>query len=194
MLKDKLDLKENNKGAIVSIKNNMNSKRSFKERWDFFDNIESKILNNEWVQAFIDGEGCFQFGIADPVSRGKPYVALTPTLAISQSNHDIKLLNAFKHFFGCGYLKPKYDITDIDAAKSSHSVNRYLVNQHSAVTEFIDKYPMLTCKQLDYLDWKKLIQLKAERAHDTPGGRLEMETIKSQMNRNRCGIFLGRDP
>ena len=83
-------------------------------------------------------------------------MALTPTLSVSQSNHDIRLLKAFISFFGCGYLKPKYDITNLDAAKASRSVNSYVVNQHAVITEFVDKYPMLTRKQLDYLDWKKL--------------------------------------
>lgn len=55
-------------------------------------------------------------------------------------------------FFGHGYLKPKYDIDSLEAAKSSRIVNRYVVNQHSVITEFIDKYPMLTRKHLDYLD------------------------------------------
>jgi hypothetical protein len=36
----------------------------------------------------------FKIGIADAVSRGKAYVALTPTLSVSQSSHDIRLLNA----------------------------------------------------------------------------------------------------
>lgn len=133
----------------------------------------------------MDGESTFQFGIADAVSRGRPYVALTPTLSVSQSSHDVRLLRAFISFFSCGYLKPKYDFSSLDAAKAARSVSRYVVNQHAVITEFVDKYPMLTRKQLDYLDWKKLIELKAERAQDTPEGRLTMEKIKASMNRGR---------
>ncbi len=44
---------------------------------------------------------------------------------------------------------------------------------------------MLTRKNLDYLDWKRLIQLKAERAHDTPEGRQKMVEIKASMNKGR---------
>lgn len=91
----------------------------------------------------------------------------------------------FSSFFSCGYLKPKYDFSSLDAAKAARSVSRYVVNQHAVITEFVDKYPMLTRKQLDYLDWKKLIELKAERAQDTPEGRLMMEKIKASMNRGR---------
>lgn len=185
MMKDGLHLNEKGMMEIMSIKDNMNSKRSFEERWNYLDKAAPIILNNEWVQAFIDGEGSFQFRIADAVSRGKSYVSLNPTLEIGQSNHDIKLLKAFVDFFGHGYLKPKYDIDSIEAAKASRIVNRYVINQHSVITEFIDKYPMLTRKHMDYLDWKRLIQLKAERAHDTTEGRKEMETIKASMNKGR---------
>lgn len=38
---------------------------------------------------------------------------------------------------------------------------------------------------MDYLDWKRLIQLKAERPHDTTEGRKEMESIKAFMNKGR---------
>lgn len=153
MMKDGLHLKKEYQEIILAIKDNMNSKRYFEERWNFFDTIEPIELASEWVQAFIDGEGSFQFGISDAISRGKPYVALTPTLSVRQSSHDIRLLKALISFFGCGYLKPKYDITSLDAAKASRSVNSYVVNQHAVITEFVDKYPMLTRKQLDYLDW-----------------------------------------
>jgi hypothetical protein len=185
MMRDGLHLNEGGMAEILAIKENMNSKRSFEERWNYLDKTEPIVLNNEWVQAFIDGEGSFQFRIADAVSRGKPYVALSPTLEISQSNHDIKLLRAFVNFFQQGYLKPKYDIDSLEAAKSSRIVNRYVVNQHAVVTKFLDDYPMLTRKHLDYLDWKRLIQLKAERAQDTVEGRKMMEEIKASMNKGR---------
>jgi len=76
-----------------------------------------------------------------PVNRGKPYIALTPTLEIAQSNHDVAILNAIIQFFGYGYLKPKYDINNLEAAKASRIVNRLVINQHSVIIDFFDKYP-----------------------------------------------------
>lgn len=55
------------------------------------------------------------------------------------------------------------------------------------VTELFDKYPLLTHKYFDYLDWKKLIELKAERAQDTPEGLQKMKDIKTGMNKGRRG-------
>ena len=183
LMKDKVHLK--GVEDIQIIKKNMNSSRSFEERWSYLKSCEPIKLNNEWVQAFIDGEGSFQFGISNTVNRGKPYLSLAPTLEIAQSNHDVLLLNAIIQFFGCGYLKPKYDIYDLDAVKNSRIVNRLIINQHSVVTEFFDKYPLLTRKYLDYLDWKTLIQLKADRAQDTVEGLTKMKDIKAHMNKGR---------
>lgn len=170
LMKDKLHLNSEVMNEIILIKNNMNSLRTFEERWNYFQKIGPIKLINEWVQAFVDGEGCFQFGIVNTVNRGKPYLALIHTLEVAQSNHDVWVLVALIEFFGLrrGYIKPKYNLQNIDEAKKSRIVNRFIVNQHAVVTEFFDKYPLFTRKRLDYSDWKKLINLKAERAQDTP--------------------------
>lgn len=185
LMKDKLHLDKDIQKKILLIKDNMNSLRNFEERWNFIKNSEPILLSNEWVQAFIDGEGCFQFGISKTVNRGKPYVALTPTLEVAQSNHDVGVLNALIQYFGHGYLKPKYDINDLDAVKNSRIVNRFIMNQHEIIIQFFDKYPLLTRKYLDYLDWKKLIQLKNDKVHKTPEGLKQMQDLKASMNKGR---------
>lgn len=190
MCKEGLHLINDNREKINFIKNNMNSKRSFDQRWHFHEGSEYKKLNNEWVQAFIDGEGTFQFNVYKTSTKNKSYCVLTPSLEIAQSNHEIKVLYRIKKFFNMGYLKPKYDINNIDAAKSSRSVNRYILLQYSTVIEFVNKYPMLTCKHLDYEDWKKLIELKDKKAYKTSEGSLEMWKIKNSMNRQRVTLTI----
>lgn len=65
LLKAKLHLsKEDNLAyktteEILSLKNNMNSLGSFEERWKYLESCQPIKLNNEWVQAFIYGEGSF---------------------------------------------------------------------------------------------------------------------------------------
>ena len=180
LLKNKSDLYEN---EILSIKNNMNNKRSYAERWNFY-NSKKIILNPEWLQAFIDGEGSFQFNIARTTNRKKFYTAYIPTLSISQSSHSVKILKAIIDFLGIGYLKPKYDITNMEIAKLT-KVNRCIFNKNTEIIKFVDKYPMYTRKQLDYLAWKELIKLKKDKKYNTPEGKLLMEKIKNSMNRGR---------
>lgn len=179
ILRNKLDLDE-----IISIKNNMNSKRPYAERWTFYDNKGKIVLNNEWLQAFIDGEGSFQFNISKTVNRNKSYTAYIPTLSISQSSHSVKILKAIIDFFAIGYLKPKYDITSMETAKLT-KVNRCIFNQTAVIIKFRDKHLMYTRKQLDCLAWKKLIKLKKDKQYNKPKGRLLLEKIKASMNSGR---------
>lgn len=142
-----------NYNLIVFIKNKMNKKRPFSERW-YFLNTLSINLKAEWLQAFIDGEGCFQCSIVDTTCRGKPYLAISHTLEIAQSSHDVKVLYAIKEYFGLGYLKPKYDITSLHAAKNTNTraINRFILTNTESIINFFAEYPLFTRKHLDYLD------------------------------------------
>jgi hypothetical protein len=177
-----------NRNIIIDIKNGMNKKRSFEEKWCYLSKIPI-FIKAEWLQAFIDGEGTFQCSIVDKVNRNKPYLSVNLTLEIAQNSHDVEILNAIKSYFAVGYLKPKYDISSLDAAKKSRSVNRLIITNTEAVIKFIDKYPMLTRKHLDYLDWKELVNLKAENIHKTVVGKDNMISLKKGMNIGRINIF-----
>lgn len=173
-----------NSDFILSLKNKMNSKRSFDERLNFL-NTTSIDLKPEWIQAYIDGEGSFQSRISDQINRGKPLLSIAYTLEIAQNTHDIKVLDAIRLYFGTGYLKPKYDIKCLQECKKVRSVSRFITYNTEIVTKFVDKYPMYTRKHLDYLDWKKLIDLKSTNTHKTEEGKLYMLKIKKGMNAGR---------
>lgn len=170
--------------SILTIKKNMNSNRSFEERWNYL-NGTTIDLKNEWVQAFVDGEGCFQCGIGVHKNRDKTRLAITNTLEIAQNTHDVKVLESIRLFFGKGYLKPKYDITSLNECKKVRSVSKYIVYGDSSITDFLDKHPMFTRKNLDYLDWKDLITLKENKAYKTEKGLESMISLKKGMNTGR---------
>ena len=104
---------------------------------------------------------------------------------LGQNNHDVLLLLAIKNFFNAGYLKPKYDVNDISKCKTSRSVNRFILRDTSKIIEFMDNFPLLTRKQLDYLDWKKIVELKNVKAHNTIDGLTLIKEIQSKMNSKR---------
>jgi hypothetical protein len=182
LLKKKEHLTTDGFNVMTEIWNTMNTRRTFLDKWKYLNTINNTIVDPHWLQAFIDGEGSFQFGIATRISRGRPYVATTPTLEIGQNTHDVLVLKWIKDFFEAGYLKPKFDISNIEEALSVRGVSRYILRDSDLIISFVDKYPMLTRKQEDYLIWKKLVQLKKERAFDTEEGLNIMKTLKSTMN------------
>ena len=131
----------------------MNRGRSYEERWNYLKDKKFE-LRPEWIQAFIDGEGSFQCRIAETISINSKYVAVNPTLEIAQKSHDVFVLNARIDYFSIGYLKPKYYIYSLQESKNYRFISRARFNQYEAVIAFVDKYPMLTRKHLDYMDWK----------------------------------------
>jgi hypothetical protein len=48
------------------------------------------------------------------LSQKKKNIIVNFSLQINQNNHDIAVLDAIKNFFRAGYLKPKYNIKDIN--------------------------------------------------------------------------------
>jgi hypothetical protein len=51
----------------------------------------------------------------------------------------------------------------------------------------LDKYTFHTSKGLDYIDFKKFVDLKKNKAYRTKEGLQEMEKIVLNMNRGRYG-------
>lgn len=169
---------------VLDIKEKMNSKRSFKERWLYL-NDKQIILCPEWIQAFIDGEGCFQCTIGNHKNRDKYILSITITLEIAQHTHDVKVLEAIKSYFGQGYLKPKFDISKLEQVEKARGVSRYVTHCSVELIEFFAKYPLYTLKHKDYLDWKALYELKAKNTHKEEDGLKHMIAIKKGMNKGR---------
>jgi hypothetical protein len=90
--------------------------------------------------------------ISEKKSRGKVYQGCDSSIEIAQNSHDIAVLLAIKNFFNGGYIKPKYDFFDLSECMKSRSLNRYIFRDTKIIIDFVKEYPMLTRKQLDYLD------------------------------------------
>jgi hypothetical protein len=142
-------------------------------------------LTEQWLQSFLDGEGMFYNYISENKRDGKTYPIVDSSLERGKSSHDVAVLLAIKFRFNGGYLKPKYSVNDIFECKNSRSVNRDIFRDTKKIIQFMDQHPMLTRKNLDYLDWKKIVELKTNGAHNTFEGLELMKQIKSKMNYSR---------
>ena len=92
--------------------------------------------------------------LAEKKSRGFAvvYQGCDSSLELGQNSHDIAILLSLKKFFNGGYIKPKYNYNNLSECLNSRSLNRYVLRNTDTIIQFVDKYPMLTRKQLDYLD------------------------------------------
>jgi hypothetical protein len=99
---------------------------------------------------------------------------------ITQNEKSIKVLQAIKDYFGCGIIK-------ID--NKLNNTMRYQVNSYKDINNiiipFLDKYPLLTSKYLNYLDFKKAINLMLNKEHLTKEGINKFKILANQMNSKR---------
>jgi hypothetical protein len=122
-----------------------------------------------------------------PMQREKNKVILDSSMEIAQANHDVLILIAIKQFFNGGYIKPKYNVSSITECQESRSAvnSRFILRDTKKIIEFVNKYPMLTRKHLDYLDWKTIVELKNNGEYKSPEGLAKIQEIKGRMNTNR---------
>jgi hypothetical protein len=190
---------------IREISSKMNTGRTFREKYNFLShslNLDSNgtiqyKLPEYWVQTFIDGEGMFYNYLKTelPLTSLNHYpeekikVILNSSMEIAQANHDVLILIAIKQFFNGGYIKPKYNVSSITECQESRSVNRFILRDTKKIIEFVNKYPMLTRKHLDYLDWKTIVELKNNGEYKSPEGLAKIQEIKGRMN--SCRLCFG---
>lgn len=88
-------------------------------------------------------------------------------------------------FFGAGTIKPNFDIHDVLAAQAARSALTLTVRQVKLVIALVDQFPMMTTKQLDYICWKQLYDIRSVGGHLTTEGVSKIKLIRSGMNSKR---------
>jgi len=129
------------------------------------------------VTGYFDGEGCFSISIYKNIKMKIGY-SITVTVEIKQLKNSENILYGIKSYFN-----EKGSIT------SHNYISRYKVSSISDIITYIiphfDKYPLLSSKQLNYLDFKKAIKIIEEGEHLSIKGITDLKQIASEMNRNR---------
>jgi hypothetical protein len=172
---------------IKKLKKGMNTGRSFDDKFNSLNSKDIKI-HPAWIQGFVDGEGCFNAYLGLKVLAEKRLeVSILTSLSIGQNIHDIALLEAIRNFFKNGSISPKIsDITNLEIVKSKADEiseentvggSTYKNSNLDSFVPLFEKYPLITEKQKDFIDFKKFSELKKARAHLTRTGLEEMIKI-----------------
>jgi hypothetical protein len=134
-------------------------------------------LEAQWVVGFVDGEGCFFVGINPHLEMTCGFQVL-PEFTVVQHQRDIQLLFALKKFFGCGVVRKNRE------ERMAYRV-RSLENLNQRIIPFFDQHPLKSRRRIDFLKFRKILQLMNRGEHLKPEGIQQIRAIASKMNRGR---------
>jgi hypothetical protein len=135
-------------------------------------------LNPYFITGLIEAEGSFSI-TKHKDKRATNEVIIGLSFRITMLSNEIKLLNMIKEFFGCGYLSIEDKRGAITfAIRDINSINNIII------PHFTD-YPLRGTKYLDYLAFKKVVDLINSKKHLTKEGFDEIINISHNMNSYR---------
>jgi len=137
----------------------------------------STRLDAQWVVGFTDGEGCFYVGINPHPDMTAGFQVL-PEFTIVQHKHDIKLLYAIKSFFGCGVVRVNHDDRMAYRVRSVEHLGKIIV-------PFFANYPLRSIKNVDFIRFRRVIELINKGEHLKPEGIEKIRAITMLMNRGK---------
>jgi hypothetical protein len=148
---------------IQDLANQMNTKRSFSEKFNFLKiHLTKHLITPGWITGFVDGEGCFYFYIGKQIDRT---IQLQASLEIAQNTHDILILDKIRKYLGCGRLKPKITTPiSLESIITAPTISRLIISNptdlKTKIIPFFKTNCLITVKLLDFIDWTKLIEMK----------------------------------
>jgi hypothetical protein len=134
-------------------------------------------LEAQWVVGFVDGEGCFFVGI-NPHPEMTCRFQVLPEFTVVQHQRDIQLLYALKEFFGCGVVRKNRE------DRMAYRV-RSLDHLSQRIVPFFDQHLLKSKKRIDFLKFRKVLQLMSRGEHLRPEGIQRIQAIASSMNTGR---------
>ena len=137
--------------------------------------LENFQLDPWWVTGFVDGEGCFHVSITkNPKLKVGWDVKLTFSLGLHE--RDKSVIKEIMKFLKVGSINFEHGLKTIQYRVLS-------IKELKVILEHLDKYPLRTQKQSDYLALKLVYLIIKNKEHLTPEGLRKIVAIKASMNR-----------
>ena len=130
------------------------------------------MLHPSFVSGLIDGEGSFAVNIRKN-SKSRLGWSVEPTFRIRLHLKDEKLLKLVQAFFGVGLMHKGLDYVNFNVAS---------LKEISNIISHLDKYPLITQKQADYLLFREVIIMMLNKEHLTPEGLDKIVGLKASLN------------
>lgn len=130
-------------------------------------------LSPDWVVGFVDGEGCFHVSLNRHEEMTVGYQVL-PEFVVVQHERDVQILYALKRFFGAGVVRTNHGNRQCLRIRKMDALLK--------VCEFFMAHPLKTKKNIDFVKFRKIIQIMSCGRHLEIGGLLEIVELASAMN------------
>lgn len=145
----------------------------------------SPFQNNYWLAGFLDADGSFYIRFSEKHIICKFKLERSLIYPNSEQNY-FTILNRISTFFNVRLAclpdnilnnKKKYYLIRIENHKSINLLISYL-----------NKYPLLSSKYLDFLEWEKAFNEIINKTHYNEQGRKIILTAKNNMNNKRTSF------
>ena len=140
--------------------------------------LDPESIVSNWLIGFIEAEGCFFVDIFKSKTHKIGY-QIKLKFQITQNIRDIALMKKIQTFFNCGNLQIIESRSSVDFVVSSIS------DLETKIIPLIKSYPLQGNKQLDFIDFCKVVLSIKNKEHLTVEGLEFIKIVKSGMNSGR---------
>lgn len=128
-------------------------------------------INPQWLAGFTTGEGCFYVIVGESNST-KTGFRVRLRFNLTQHVKDLVLINKIQNYFGCGSIY-------INREAASYNVYSTKVNIN-IIAAFFAKYPVAGYKNVQYLQWMKVVEIIQSNTHNTVIGIEMLKQLKQK--------------
>src|SRR5436305_7466619 len=137
-------------------------------------------LNPNWVSGFVAGDGSFVLGLRKQENNSKIF-RIYYSFSVTQHSRDFNLIKLLTTFFDCGVAKIRYNKKTLRCDYLVQDINSI---QNKIIPHF-EKYSLNNIKELDFLDFKLVIDIIGSKKHLEIHNQVIITNIINRMNHKR---------
>jgi hypothetical protein len=144
------------------------------------DNQQERLITNDWLVGFVDGEGCFSC----PVFRNRSMRLgwqVQPAFVVVQGISSRDVLEGIGSFFDCGRLSVNHRYDNHREDLLRYYVTRF-GDLRDVIVPFFQANPLRTAKRENFAKFAEIVALMDLRRHLEVSGLLEIAEIAQTMN------------
>ena len=142
----------------------------------------SPLNNNAWLAGLIDADG--HFSIKGFTSNIRTYIAIQFYLAQRKTDISGKTLEDIMLKIA-NFLFVKLKSRTFDKKYDQFIINTSNKKSNEVLINYLNTYPLLSSKYLDFKDWEKASEIYTHKLHRDPIEYQKIRLLKSNMNKNR---------